>query len=351
MLESDFRWQAIVKRDRAFDERFVYSVKTTRIYCRPSCPARQPKRQNVQFYSTAAAAERAGFRACQRCTPNQPSLYERQTACIARVCREIASRETIPNLEELARSVGWSPSHLHRTFKAIAGVTPRDYAIAHRTQRLQTQLPSNSTVTAAIYEAGFNASSRFYETYPEILGMTPTQYRTGGEHLQIYFAIGECSLGSILVAQTEKGICAIFLGDAPEPLLHNLEQRFPRAELIGGDAKFECHIARVIGFVEAPALGLDLPLDARGTAFQQRVWQALQEIPFGTTATYAEIARKIGSPQAVRAVASACAANPIAVAIPCHRVVRSDGSLSGYRWGVERKQALQEWEAMKSILV
>jgi AraC family transcriptional regulator of adaptative response/methylated-DNA-[protein]-cysteine methyltransferase len=239
-----------------------------------------------------------------------------------------------------------SPYHFHRVFKSVAGVTPKAYASAHRAKRVRRELARpDTTVTAAIYDAGFNSSGRFYETADQLLGMKPSDYRAGGANTEIHFAIGACSLGSILVARSERGVCAILLGDDPEALARDLQDRFRQARLIGGDAGFEDLVARVVGFVEAPALGLDLPLDLRGTAFQQRVWQALREIPPGRTASYADIARRIGAPKSVRAVAQACAANRIAVAIPCHRVVRHDGALSGYRWGVERKRALLTREA------
>jgi AraC family transcriptional regulator of adaptative response/methylated-DNA-[protein]-cysteine methyltransferase len=247
----------------------------------------------------------------------------------------------MPSLATLAKRAGLSPYHFHRVFKGVTGVTPRAYAAAHRTRRIRSELEKRSkTVTEAIYDAGFNSGGRFYAASDQLLGMTPTDYRAGGADTEIRFAVGECSLGSILVAQSAKGVCAILLGDEPEVLVRDLQDRFPRATLVGGDAAFEQTVARVVGFVEAPAVGLDLPLDLRGTAFQQRVWQALREIPVGTTASYTEIAARIGMSNGARAVARACGANPLAVAIPCHRVVSTDGSLSGYRWGVERKRNL-----------
>jgi AraC family transcriptional regulator of adaptative response/methylated-DNA-[protein]-cysteine methyltransferase len=235
--------------------------------------------------------------------------------------------------------------HFHRVFKAITGVTPKAYADARRRERIQTALPHNATVTEAIYDAGFNSSERFYEASRDHIGMTPTAWRAGGRGESIRFAVGECWLGSILVAATDKGVCAIFFGDDPDVLTQNLQDRFPKARLIGADPHFEQLVARVVGFINAPAQGLDLPLDIRGTAFQQQVWQALREIPPGATASYTEIAAHIGRSKAARAVAQACASNPLAVAIPCHRVVRTDGALSGYRWGVARKRALLEREA------
>ncbi|MGH6835129.1 MAG: bifunctional DNA-binding transcriptional regulator/O6-methylguanine-DNA methyltransferase Ada [Methylocella sp.] len=346
--DQDPRWQAVALRDRKSDGQFYYAVKTTGVYCRPSCPSRAAKPGNVSFHLTCADAERAGFRPCKRCKPDKPALVERHAAKVAEVCRGIETASEIPSLGELARKAGLSAYHFHRLFKTVTGVTPRDYAIAHRAKRIRDALAKpGTTVTAAIYDAGFNSSGRFYESSNAVLGMTPTDYRAGGANTGVRFAIGECSLGSILVASTEKGVCAILMGDDPDALARDLQHRFPLAELIGGDADFEALIAKVVGFVEAPAMGLDLPLDVRGTVFQQRVWQALRAIPAGSTASYTDIAKRIGAPKAVRAVAGACAANAIAVAIPCHRVVRNDGALSGYRWGVARKRALLEREAAR----
>lgn len=342
---SDRRWAAVVARDPQADGRFFYSVNTTGVYCRPSCASRTARPEHVEFHQSAADAERAGFRPCKRCRPDQPPLAEQQAARVAELCRLIENAEQAPSLAQLARHAGLSPYHLHRVFKAVSGLTPKAYAAAHRARRLRAALDRCGTVTEAIFDAGYNSHARFYENANRLLGMTATDYRRGGAGTEIRFAIGQCSLGAILVAASERGVCAILIGDDPEALLRNLQQRFARAELIGGDTAFEQVVAKVVGFVEAPGVGLDLPLDVRGTAFQQRVWQALREIPAGTTASYAEIAWRIGMPKAVRAVAGACAANALAVAIPCHRVVRSDGALAGYRWGIERKRALLEREA------
>jgi len=341
----DPRWADIVARDLAADGKFVYSVRTTGVYCRPTCPSRLAKPENVAFYATPAQAEHAGFRPCKRCKPDQLPLAAQQAAKVAELCRFIETAEHAPTLDELAGYSGMSAYHLHRVFKAISGLTPKAYATAHRAKRVRQELGCSDTVTGAIYSAGYNSIGRFYEESHRVLGMTPSEYRAGGANTEIRFAIGECSLGSILVAQSARGVCAILMGDDPEALVHNLQDRFPAANLIGGDAGFEQLVAKIVGFVEAPRLGLDLPLDVRGTAFQQRVWQALREIPAGQTVSYTEIAQRIGSPKSVRAVAGACAANALAVAIPCHRVVRSDGALSGYRWGIERKRALLEREA------
>jgi len=349
--ERDSRWQAVLARDPRADGQFLYSVRTTGVYCRPSCAARRARPENVLFHATAADAERAGFRPCLRCRPNQPSVSQRHAATVTAACRQMDRAESIPSLETLARDAGLSPWHFHRVFKAVTGITPRDYAAAQRNRRLREALgraDGARPVTDAIFEAGFNSGARAYESAGTVLGMTPTTWRAGGADVPIRFAVGECSLGSILVAQSERGLCAILLGDAPEPLLRDLQDRFPKARLQPGDATFETTVATVIGFVEAPRLGLDLPLDVRGTAFQQRVWQALREVKPGDTASYGEIARRIGAPTALRAVAGACAANALAVAIPCHRIVRTDGGLAGYRWGIERKRTLLARERRKT---
>ncbi len=267
-----------------------------------------------------------------------------RVALVSEVCRVIEIAERPPTLIELAAHVGLSESHLHRVFKGVTGVTPRQYAAQVRARRVRDSIGHAETITDALYDAGFGSSSRFYEDADHVLGMTPSAYRAGGAEVAIRFAVGECSLGSILVAQSDRGVCAILLGDDPDALIADLERRFPRAELLGGDEGFEQVVATVVGFVEAPRVGLELPLDIRGTAFQQRVWSALRTIPAGETASYKLIAEKIGSPTSTRAVAQACGANSIAVAIPCHRVVRTDGGISGYRWGVERKRALLERE-------
>jgi AraC family transcriptional regulator of adaptative response/methylated-DNA-[protein]-cysteine methyltransferase len=338
------RWDAVRRRDPAADGAFYYAVRTTGVYCRPSCGARLPKRENVAFYATCAEAERAGFRPCRRCRPDEPSLHERRARAVREACRRIEAAEEVPSLDTLARSAGMSAYHFHRVFKATCGVTPKRYAEACRARRLRGELAQRDTVTEAIYGAGFNSNGRFYAASSELLGMTASQFRAGGKGAEIRFALGECWLGSILVAATRRGVCAIEFGDDPEKVVRNFQDRFPHAKLIGGDKEFEARVARIIGFVERPARGFDLPLDIRGTAFQQRVWDAISAIPAGSTATYSDLARKIGAPKSVRAVASACASNAIAVVIPCHRVVRTDGSLSGYRWGVERKRALLERE-------
>ena len=342
---DDDRWAAVKRRDPAVDGQFYYSVRTTGVYCRPGCAARMARRENVQFHATCAAAERAGFRPCKRCRPNEPALAARRALLVAKACRLIETAEETPDLDALAQDAGISRFHFHRVFKSVTGITPKAYASASRAWRVRAELPRSRTVTEAVYGAGFNSNGRFYATSAEMLGMTPTELRAGGAGAEMRFAVGECSLGAILVAATETGVCAILLGEDPSMLVRELEDRFPKARLIGGDQGFEQTVAKIVGFIEAPALGLDLPLDVRCTAFQQRVWQALRAIPVGATASYTDIARRIGAPKAVRAVASACAANAIAIAIPCHRVVRNNGALAGYRWGIERKRALLDREA------
>ena len=343
------RWAAVERRDRAADGAFVYAVATTGVYCRPSCPARRARRGNVSFHPTPAAAEAAGFRPCRRCRPEGAGPAERQAASVAAACRQIeravADGDAVPPLAGLAAAAGLSRFRFHRLFKAVAGVTPKEYAAACRAGLARRELDEDGSVTGAIYGAGYGSPSRFYETATARLGMTPSAYRDGGRGAEIRFAVGECSLGSVLVAATGQGVCAIRLGDDPGALVRELQDRFPKARLVGGDAGFEALVARVVGLVEAPGRDHDLPLDVRGTAFQQRVWRALRAIPPGSTASYAEVAAGVGAPRAVRAVAQACAANPVAVAIPCHRVVRADGALSGYAWGVERKRELLRREA------
>lgn len=345
-VSDDDRWNAVQARDVAADGHFVYAVRTTGVYCRPSSAARLPRRENVEFFASAEDAEAAGYRASRRSRADQTSAAAERAELVARACRLIESSETPPNLEAIAKLANMSPYHFHRVFKAETGLTPKAYSSAFRANKLRKGLSTPSaSVTAAIYEAGFNSNSRFYETSDQRLGMRARDYRAGGVGAVIHFAVGQCSLGSILVARSQKGICAILLDDDPDALVRNLQDQFPKAQLIGGDSEFEELVAQVVGFVEAPAVGLNLPLDVQGTAFQERVWQVLREIPAGCTASYTEIAERIGSPSAVRAVAQACGANRIAVAIPCHRVVRRDGDIAGYRWGVDRKRELLRREA------
>jgi AraC family transcriptional regulator, regulatory protein of adaptative response / methylated-DNA-[protein]-cysteine methyltransferase len=345
-VADDPRWARVIARDRTADGLFWYSVVTTGVYCRPSCASRHANPKNVQLHDSLEAAKTTGFRPCKRCNPDGGSIECENAAIVARTCRLIEESEEEPALNDLAEAVGRSTSHFHRLFKATTGLTPKEYAVAHRAAKVRESLEEGHSVTEAIYGAGFNSSGRFYENATNMLGMTPTQYRAGGANEEIRFAVGQSSLGAILVASSKKGVASILLGDDPEALVRNLQDRFPKAHLIGGDKEYETLVARVVGFVEAPEIGLDLPLDVRGTALQQRVWRALTEIPVGETVSYAEIACRMGVPKSTRAVAGACAANNLAVAIPCHRVVRKDGSVSGYAWGIERKRALLDKEAI-----
>jgi AraC family transcriptional regulator of adaptative response/methylated-DNA-[protein]-cysteine methyltransferase len=335
-----------VSRDAAADGHFVYAVRTTGIYCRPSSSARLPKRENVCFFDSAQEAQAAGYRPSRRAAGDQTSVAAAHARMVAQACRQIERSEDLLSLEALAGAAGVSTFHFHRVFKAETGLTPKAYASAFRARKLREELSAaDGSVTDAIYNAGFNSNSRFYASSDHLLGMRAREYQSGGAGTSIRFAIGQCSLGDILVAQSQRGICAILLGDDADTLLRELQDQFPKAHLIGGDAAFEHLVAQVVGFVEAPSIGLNLPLDVRGTAFQERVWQALREIPPGTTVSYTQVAARIGAPKAVRAVAQACGANHLAVAIPCHRVVRRDGDISGYRWGVERKRTLLNREA------
>jgi AraC family transcriptional regulator, regulatory protein of adaptative response / methylated-DNA-[protein]-cysteine methyltransferase len=346
-VTNDPRWVRLLARDRTADGKFWYSVVTTGVYCRPSCPSRTANPKNVQLHDTLADAKATGFRPCKRCHPDGLSIDAENAALVARACRLIEQSEEEPSLNVLAEAVGRSASYFHRSFKTVTGLTPKVYAAAHRASKVRNGLASGSSVTEAIYDAGYNSSGRFYEKSTDMLGMTPTQFKAGGANEEIRFALGQTSLGAILVASSKRGVASILLGNDPDALLRQLQDRFPKAKLIGADRDYEALVARVVGFIEAPQIGLNLPLDVRGTAFQRRVWQALQEIPVGQTASYAEIAQRIGSPKAIRAVAGACAANNLAVVIPCHRVVRNDGALSGYAWGVERKKALLDREGAR----
>lgn len=337
---DDERWKAVIRRDPAADGKFCYAVTTTGVYCRPSCASRRPRRGNIRFHASCEDAERAGFRACKRCQPNGSALASRHAAAVAAACRTIETAEEPPDLNALARAAGMSRFHFHRVFTKVAGLTPKRYAIAHRSERMRRELTRRATVTEAIYEAGFNSTGRFYEESAGVTGMKPRNFRMGGRGEEIHFAIGRCSLGFVLVAASGKGICAISLGGNRRQLGRELRNQFRRARLVEGERAFGRIVAKVIQFVEAPQTGLDLPLDLRGTVFQRRVWRLLRRIRPGSTASYSEVARMMGSSKSARAVASACAANTIAVAIPCHRILRTDGSLSGYRWGVERKRAL-----------
>jgi AraC family transcriptional regulator of adaptative response/methylated-DNA-[protein]-cysteine methyltransferase len=326
--------------DAAQDGRFFYSVKTTGVYCRPGCASRQPRRENVAFYETTAAAEAAGFRPCKRCRPNEGSPADRHIAAIERACALIRACDELPSLAELADAAGISRFHFHRVFKQITGATPREWGKAHRLGRFAARLDAGEGIAEAAYAAGFGASSRAYEAAPNGLGMTPGARRKGGEGETIRYTIVSTWLGWALVAATERGICMTALGDDRAGLEADLRRRFPAATLAPADAALSGWAGRVVRFITRPGEQLDLPLDIRGTAFQAQVWKALQKIPPGQTATYTGIAQALGRPRAVRAVAQACASNKLAVLVPCHRVVRGDGDLAGYRWGIERKRAL-----------
>ncbi len=345
LTAADPRWARVLARDKTADGAFFYSVATTGIYCRPSCPSRTANPKNVGLHDTLADARAAGFRPCKRCNPDGLSLASQNAATVASACRLIEQNEEMPSLSELADAVGLSPGYFHRMFKSVVGLTPKAYAAGYRAGRVREALGRDSSVTEAIYASGFGSSGRFYEKSTGLLGMTPMKYKAGGADEALRFAVGQSSLGAILVASSGKGVASILIGDDPNALAEELQDRFPKARLIGGDDEYETLVARVVGLVEAPGLGLELPLDIRGTAFQQRVWQALRDIPAGRTVSYSELAERIGSPGSVRAVAGACAANNIAIVIPCHRVVRNSGALSGYAWGVERKRALLAREA------
>lgn len=344
---DDSRWAAVAGREKAFDGEFVYAVRTTGVYCRPSCPSRAAKRENVAFFDTTHLAQAAGYRACRRCKPDEaPAEFKRNDAVTA-ACRALqASPGGIP-LDDLARAAGWSPHHFHRTFKQVTGLTPKAYFQALRAQRVQASLAAAPSVTEAIYDAGFNSSSRFYDQGASGLGMAPAAYRSGGAGQAIRYAVEPCALGVLIVAATAKGVCAIEFGDSAHALVERLRQRFPQAAFEPGDPLFRQWVGRVLAYIDQPRGPLDLPLDIQGTVFQRRVWQALRDIPCGQTASYTQVAQAIGQPQAARAVASACASNTLALAVPCHRVVRSGGGISGYRWGSERKAELLRRESKK----
>jgi AraC family transcriptional regulator, regulatory protein of adaptative response / methylated-DNA-[protein]-cysteine methyltransferase len=340
----DDRWNALVARSPQANGPFFYGVATTGIYCRPGCASRLPKRDNVRFFDTAEQAAASGFRPCKRCRPDLVENPDPIRAAVLKACAIMDTAETRPTLSELAGAVNLSPFHFQRQFKQITGVTPKQYFMEKRLQRVQSNLRTGDTVTAALYDAGFSSSAPFYQQSKQSLGMKPSSFKNGGGGSRIFYAIRETHLGWLLVAATEVGVCAIEFGDSHADLEASLRSRFPQAEIIAGHPVYQNWVQSIVAYLDRPQSGLDLPLDIRGTAFQRRVWQALREIPIGETISYTELARRVGSPKAVRAAAGACASNKIAVAIPCHRAVRSDGSLSGYRWGIERKQKLLERE-------
>jgi AraC family transcriptional regulator, regulatory protein of adaptative response / methylated-DNA-[protein]-cysteine methyltransferase len=339
------RWEALVRRDRNANGVFVYGVLTTFVYCRPVCPSRLPKYQNIRFFDTCKQAERAGFRPCKRCHPTRAAGHENHSAAIVKACHIIESREEHVPLKNLASEVGLSPFHFQRLFKKNVGITPKQYAMETRFKQVRAGLQKKASVTEAIYEAGFGSSSRFYENAEAVLGMKPSEYRQGATGVDIRFAVAKSPLGWVLIAATVKGICAIEFGDGPDILERRLRERFSKARILDNDDVFKKWVEQILAHLESPQRSLNLPLDIRGTAFQRLVWKVLREIPPGSTASYTDIAEKIGRPKAARAVARACASNKIAVAIPCHRVVRRSGRLGGYRWGTERKRAMLEREA------
>jgi len=344
---DEYRWQTISKREKTVEQPFYYAVKTTGIFCRPGCASRLPNRDNVEFFDSCEEAQQAGYRPCRRCRPQGLSAEEEKEAMIVRACRAMDQSETPLKLADLAAQSGLSPGHFHRLFKRMVGVTPKEYAAMGQLQRFRVSLKKGQTVTEAIYEAGYSSTSRVYETSQQRLAMAPKVYRSGGEGLAIEYAVGQCFLGLVLVAATEQGICAIEFGDDQASLKEQLKEDFPKARLHEAGPDFTLLVDGVIACIETAETSCTLPLDIQGTAFQQRVWHALRQIPPGSTASYAEIAKCIGQPDAARAVARACAGNRLAVAIPCHRVVRSDGGISGYRWGVERKRLLLDREKNK----
>jgi AraC family transcriptional regulator, regulatory protein of adaptative response / methylated-DNA-[protein]-cysteine methyltransferase len=350
---ADAYWQAVQTRDRGADGVFVYAVRSTGIYCRPSCPSRKPQRQQVVFFALPQAAEQQGFRACRRCRPGSVDIRDERTKAVARVCREIEARihdqaggadETPVTLAALSKLAGMSPHQLERAFRNTMGITPRQYADAQRMRRLKSRLKKGDDVTTALYDAGFGSSSRLYERAPLHLGMTPATYREGGAGMQIHYTIVSSPLGRLLVGATKRGISAVYLGESDGRLEAALHEEYPRAKILRDRNGFEGWVERILAHLRGKEPRLDLPTDVQATAFQRRVWEELKKIPYGATRTYSEIARAIGKPKAVRAVARACATNPTSVVVPCHRVVRGDGNLAGYRWGVEKKRALLERE-------
>lgn len=355
---SEAWWNAVRDRDRGADGKFVYAVRSTGIYCRPSCPSKKPRREQVEFYSLPDAAEQMGFRACRRCKPRAVRLRDPRTAAVARVCRAIETRiesdgggaaesenEARLTLNALSSSVGMSPHQLERAFRSVMGISPRQYADAQRMRRLKSKLKKGDDVTTALYDAGFGSSSRLYERAPSQLGMTPATYRQGGAGMQIHYTIVGSPLGRLLVGATHRGISALYLGKDDAALQAALRKEYPRAEISRDRNGLEGWVGKILEHLRGREPNLDLPTDVQATAFQRRVWEELRRIPYGTTRTYSQVARAIGKPKAIRAVARACATNPVSVVVPCHRVMRQDGDLAGYRWGVDLKQSLLEQES------
>ena len=335
-------WRAVLERDAHYDGRFVFGVRTTGVYCRPSCPARRPRRENVTFYAQAAEARVAGLRPCKRCQPDED--LPGRARLVEQACRLIEAADEPPTLEALGRALAVSPAHLQRVFKAALGLSPRQYTAGLRAERLKGELRAGSAVTSALYEAGYQSAGRLYAEAPARLGMRPSAYRSGGKDMHIEYSLSDSPLGRLLVARTGQGVSAVYLGDSDAALEEMLRREYPAAELArverpGGET------AAVLAYLEGDTARPDLPLDLRATAFQLRVWEELRRIPRGETRTYTQVAAAIGRPSAVRAVANACAANPAALVTPCHRVIRGDGGLGGYRWGMERKQKLLAMES------
>ena len=345
-LTPERRWRIVLGRDRRYDGAFVYGVRSTRIYCLPSCPSKKPRRRQVEFFLRPDAAERAGFRPCRRCRPGQATLADPRVATVGEACRLIDAHPDRPaSLAALAARCGTTSHRLLRAFQRVLGVSPRQYRDERRLARFKTRLKEGKKVSPALYDAGYGSTSRVYERAHAHLGMTPATYSRGGPGVQIRAVTVPCSLGWLLVAATERGICRISFGDSAAPLERALRTEFPAAEVARDDGALEAWVARLTAHLDGRTPRIDLPLDVRATAFQRRVWEALQRIPYGSTRSYSEVARAIGKPTAARAVARACATNPAAIVIPCHRVVREDGGLGGYRWGLKRKQALLTREA------
>jgi AraC family transcriptional regulator of adaptative response/methylated-DNA-[protein]-cysteine methyltransferase len=345
-MDDERCWQAVLAREPGFDGAFVYAVRSTGIFCRPTCPSRRPRREQVLFFGQPAAAEQAGFRACRRCRPGGPahSASQSDLAERARLLIEAHPDQAL-TLDELGAQVGASPHHLQRVFKRVIGITPRQYAEARRLDRLKNRLKEGDSVTTALYEAGYNSSSQLYEQAPERLGMTPATYRRGGAGARIGYSIADTPLGRLLVAATERGVCFVSLADADAPLEAALAREYPAAAIERDDARLGEWLGAIARHLSGDEPRLDLPLDVQATAFQWRVWEALKAIPYGDTRSYRQIAEALGDRNAARAVARACATNPVALVIPCHRVVREGGDMGGYRWGLERKQALLQREA------
>lgn len=344
--DNDEFWQAVLSRDARFDGRIFFGVRSTGIYCRPSCPARRPRREQVVFFRIPEAAESAGFRSCRRCRPRIASPADPQVQMVRQACRYIEEHiDTLPTLEALSAYTGVSQYHLQRVFKRVAGITPRQYAEACRLSKFKTGVKKGESVTAAIYDAGYGSSSRLYERAPSRLGMTPADYRRGGKGTRISYTLAGCSLGRLLVAATEKGVCAVRLGDSDAALEAALLSEYPAADVQRDDKGLNLWVEQLLNHLDGVRPHLDLPLDVQATAFQWSVWEKLREIPYGATRSYSEIAKAIGRPTATRAVARAIATNPVALVVPCHRVIREDRSLGGYRWGVERKQSLLQRES------